>query len=724
MGSRLQMLGILIQIAFRNLFASRIKTLIVGGIIGFGAIVVVVGASLVDSINSNMERAIIGSATGHLQVYNANSKDELSLYGGMQGDPDLEPIDNFARIKKILLKVPNIKMVVPQGAAEAMASSGNELDITLEKLRNIARKQHSGEKFSSEEYESLKDHMRQMIALMQRDLSNVEDIGERVFDPKSIDDLKRAASQEFWSGYDENPFDNLEFLENKIAPLSVDGDYIWVRYIGTDLDAYSQAFPGMQIIQGQAVPKGQRGILFGKKYYEEWIKLKTAMRLDKIREARNVNHKTIANDQDLQRMVKENKEQIREIIIQLDSVKRQQMVTRLQKALASSESDISKLLTELFTIDDQNFDKNYQIFYSEVAPLVRLYQVKPGDTLTIRAFTKSGYFKSVNVRLYGIYQFSGLENSGLGGFLSLMDLMTFRDLYGYLTADNLAEIKQLKKEAGLRAVKREHAEDELFGSATDTPTVATPVMQAKADEVGFDEFAHFDPTEGAKAASSADRVYTKEEIEQGVAINAAIILNNPRLASQTKNDIESAFQREGLLPNQDPKTAGETKSLKLKVVSWQNAAGMVGQLIMVLSGVLVTLVLIIFVVAIIIINNSMVMATLQRIREIGTLRAIGAQRRFIMMMIGVESIVVGIFFGIIGSGVGAALVGLLGKVGIPAPSEEAQIFFAGPRLHPELSGINLVIALTIVLAVCIISGFYPAFLATRVTPQKAMQSEE
>lgn len=545
MGSRLQMLGILIQIAFRNLFASRIKTLIVGGIIGLGSIVVVVGASLVDSINSNMERAIIGSATGHLQVYNAYSKDELSLYGGMQGDPDLEPIDNFARIKKILLQVPNIKMVVPQGAAEAMASSGNELDFTLEKLRDIARKQQSGNQFSEKEYESLKDHMRQMIALMQRDLVNIEGIGERVVDPKSVADLKRAASSEFWATYDEIPFDSLEFLENKIAPLSVDGDYIWVRYIGTDLDAYSQAFPGMQIIQGQAVPKGKRGILFGKKYYEEWIKLKTAMRLDKIREARNVNHKNIASDEDLQRMVKENREQIREIVIQLDSVKRTQMVERLQKALGCSEPDISKLLTKLFTIDDGNFDQNYQIFYSQVAPLVRLYQIKPGDTLTIRAFTKSGYFKSVNVKLYGIYQFRGLEDSGLGGFLSLIDLMTFRDLYGYLTADNLAEIKLLKKEAGLRAVNRENAEDELFGANTDTPAVTTP---AAADEEGFDEFAHFNPTEGAKSSSSAERVYTKKEIEQGVAINAAIILKNPKLASQTRKDIENAFLREGLLP--------------------------------------------------------------------------------------------------------------------------------------------------------------------------------
>ena len=61
--------------------------------------------------------------------------------------------------------------------------------------------------------------------------------------------------------------------------------------------------------------------------------------------------------------------------------------------------------------------------------------------------------------------------------------------------------------------------------------------------------------------------------------------------------------------------------------------------------VLYVAVLIIFVVALVIINNAMVMATLERVREIGTLRAIGAQRRFILAMLVIESLVVGLIFG-------------------------------------------------------------------------------
>ena len=58
MSGRMETLRVVAQIAFRNLFASRLKTMIVGGIIFFGALLVVVGSSLVDSIDRSMSRSI------------------------------------------------------------------------------------------------------------------------------------------------------------------------------------------------------------------------------------------------------------------------------------------------------------------------------------------------------------------------------------------------------------------------------------------------------------------------------------------------------------------------------------------------------------------------------------------------------------------------------------------------------------------------------------------
>ena len=101
--------AVVAQIAFRNLFASRWKTLIVGGIIGFGALLVVIGTSLLDSVDHAMSRSIIGSVAGHIQVYSSKSKDDLDVMGGFSVDAsDIEPLDDFAQVQATLLAVPNV----------------------------------------------------------------------------------------------------------------------------------------------------------------------------------------------------------------------------------------------------------------------------------------------------------------------------------------------------------------------------------------------------------------------------------------------------------------------------------------------------------------------------------------------------------------------------------------------------------------------------------------
>jgi ABC-type lipoprotein release transport system permease subunit len=194
-----------------------------------------------------------------------------------------------------------------------------------------------------------------------------------------------------------------------------------------------------------------------------------------------------------------------------------------------------------------------------------------------------------------------------------------------------------------------------------------------------------------------------------VVLNAAVLLKDETKLDATMAAIEAA---------------GKDAGLPLKAISWQKAAGLIGQFTILMRVVLYTAVLIIFVVALVIINNALVMATLERVREIGTLRAIGAQRRFVLSMLVLESIVVGVVFGVIGAAIGAALMVVLGKVGIPAFNDVFMFFFSGPRLYPGLGGHNLIIALAVVLFVSIISSIYPAWIAMRISPLQAMQTED
>jgi ABC-type lipoprotein release transport system permease subunit len=707
MRSRAGAAGVLVQIAFRNLFASRAKTFIVGGIILVGALLVVVGSSLLDTVDRGMRGSIQGSLAGQLQVYDARSKDDLALYGGMTGESQLEPIQDFAGLKAVLEKVPNVKSVVPMGIDQAMISTGNEFDVALEKLREDVRRRLAGDaaRELTARYEAHKAHVRRMATLLQQELKQARAIAdEKLIKERARDaeDLARATDDRFWGGFDADPLSSLEFLENRIAPQSLSGGFMFIRYAGTDLDAYRQAFDRMRIVEGAPVPHGQRGILLGKLYAEDWLKLKTARRLDKIHNALHVQHRRIAKDEELQRWVKENQTATRDILLQLDPMQAEEAASRLRQALGSTALDLHELLVELFTTDDANFDARYAIFYDRLAPLLQLYMVRVGDTITIKAPSKSGYMSSVNVKVYGFVEFRGLEKSTVAGIMSLMDLVSWRDLYGYVTAEKAAEIRAIKQGVGARDVARERAEAELFGAA---PAEAETARAVRID----------DPVLSGVAKRKADdelfsRVYAQREIDGGVALNAALTLRDPSRVRETAREVRAALAAAGM---------------KMKVADWQQASGMVGQFVSLARIVLYTAVFIIFAVALVIINNAMVMATLQRVKEIGTIRAIGAQKRFVLGMLLLETTAVGLAFGAVGSALGALVVWLIRlRGGIPATNDQLNFFYAGPSLVPRLGTASLGVSLLIVLVVSVLSGVYPALLATRVTPLEAMQSDD
>ncbi|HXU82341.1 MAG TPA: ABC transporter permease, partial [Polyangia bacterium] len=451
--------GLTAQIAFRNLFASRLKTIIVGGIIFFGAFLVVLLGSLVDSIDHAMSRSVVGSVAGHIQVYSADSKDDLAVMGGfsMEGD-DLAPIDDFAKLQKTLLEIDNVKAVVPMGISGAIVASGNTIDVALEKLRESVR-QKSGSSAAAAEYErkyqAQKGHVRQMIKVLRTDYENMGKVRQETAQSREeAAAVARAASEEFWGDFDRDPLDHLEFLENKVAPAATDADMLFLRYVGTDPVQFAHTFDRMKIVDGQAIPPGKRGFLFSKFVYEEQLKLKTAHRLDKIKVAIQERSKKIATDPELERFVRENYSQVREILLQLDETKTEIFRTKLQRELGSTEADVGKLLATFFHTDDANFMKRYDFFYRELAPSLDLYRVRVGDTLVIKAFTKSGYVQSVKLRVYGTFAFQGLETSALAGSLNLMDMVSFRSLYGFLTEEKQQEIAALKKAAGAHEVER------------------------------------------------------------------------------------------------------------------------------------------------------------------------------------------------------------------------------------------------------------------------------
>ncbi len=783
-------LAVLVRIAFANLFGSGINIL-VGVVLFFGAGLLVVGGALFGTLDRSLSKSIVGSVTGHLEIYSARSKEKLEVYGKFDGsDSNLAPLENFADLKAKLLKVPNVKSVVPQGTSGAMLGSGNTIDLTLEKLRSLYRNQKDPKTALPEaefkaQADSVKGHVRNMIALLAKDMEKVTELGTaESIDPEEKAALKTTAGDEFWAGFDEDPYGHLELLENKISPQVADADLLFIRYLGTDLDAYQQTFDRMQIVQGERVPKGRRGILLPRFFQEEYLKLKNARRLDKMRDAREAGRKlSDVNDKELQRWQRENQTQPREIVLQLDGIQTKLAVEKLQKVLGTQEPDLATLLSSFFKVTDENFDARYKFFYDELAPMLALYRVKVGDTMTLRSFGRSGGFEAVAVKVYGIFEFNGLEKSPVAGAAALIDMVSFRELYGFLTSDKAAELQALKATTKAKEVNRENAEADLFGS--DDAVTVVDTKESKIDDL--------EKASGLRetAAEKAARVYTQGEIDNGVVMHAAITLNDgsPEAITRTRAEIAKLLAAEKkkaqpeliagaqkllddgklsfmlaaaagpVIEGERQRAAGgdganddqliafkealhnerarlepgafaalnglmESARPETWVVTWSQAAGALGQFIDVFRLILVGMVVAFALVALIVVTIGVTIATLQRTATIGTLRAIGAQRPFVVSMVITETVVLTLVFGMLGAMVGAGVVVWLHASGIPAFRDELYFFFSGPALRPDLDVANIVFSVATTLFVSLLAVLVPVFLAVRVAPVTAMQASE
>ncbi len=690
--------GLLLRLALRSLSGHRIKGLIVGTILAFGTFLVVLGTTLLDNVERSMEESITGSLTGHAQLVSKRAKDELAFFGpAVASDQDLASIPDYAAVKREVLALDNVKAVIPMGRHIAQGVVGNELDENLEALRHAVHAEDAAK------IADLSGRVKRMVALMLVELKNAREIAA---DTAELDAnaviLERGASDAFWAQFSADPIGSLEFLDTKVAPLSLADVPVFLPYVATDLDAYVQEVPHVQIADGEMVPRGKKGFLFNKTYFEETAKNKAARYLDRIREAIELDGKTIAGDPLLQEQISRGKTFTRHVTQQLGPKDAEHVEAELRKLLPDVQGDFSELLTAFLDVNDANFQQRYKFFYDVIAPRIRLYRINVGDTVTIRALSQDGYMRAINVKVYGTFQLKGLERSVLASVYSLMDLMSFRDLYGLMTPEKRKELDALRAGVGVKELSRDDVEDALFGG--DEETVTDDDLGGGVPDVDAAL------AEAAAAQARATDTFDPADLERGMTLHAAVVLHDPAKLAQTMQDIARI---------------SEEKNLGIRPFTWQQVAGIVGQFIIVIRMVLYIAIFIIFTVALVIINNSMVMATMDRVPEIGTMRAIGARRRFVLALILLETLVLAIIAGAIGAAAASGLIAVLGASGIPAGGNDALVFlFGGPALYPEQVPANLLLGLAAIVAISLVSTFYPARIAARIAPVVAMQSRE
>ncbi len=128
-------------------------------------------------------------------------------------------------------------------------------------------------------------------------------------------------------------------------------------------------------------------------------------------------------------------------------------------------------------------------------------------------------------------------------------------------------------------------------------------------------------------------------------------------------------------------------------------------------------------VSIIIIMNTLVVSVMERTSEIGTMRALGAQKSFVTKMFIAETGIITLTFGAIGLAVGALLILILNVVGIPTDNDALRYIGGGGILRPTVGMQPLTLSLVLMGIIALFSWIYPVRIALKVSPLKAIATE-
>ncbi|MFQ5901441.1 MAG: ABC transporter permease [Thermodesulfobacteriota bacterium] len=153
---------------------------------------------------------------------------------------------------------------------------------------------------------------------------------------------------------------------------------------------------------------------------------------------------------------------------------------------------------------------------------------------------------------------------------------------------------------------------------------------------------------------------------------------------------------------------------------WSDLATFYHKVVALYNGIFNVIKVIIGVIVLFSIANTMTMSVFERVREIGTLRAIGTTRGGIMRLFITEGILIGIIGGLLGIIVGvltAYLINISGGIYIPPPPGMSRGYISLILIVPKV----ILYAFALIVVVSTVSSIYPAYRASRLKVVEALQ---
>ena len=314
--------------------------------------------------------------------------------------------------------------------------------------------------------------------------------------------------------------------------------------------------------------------------------------------------------------------------------------------------------------------------------------VKVGDTFQLNNFGETG-FKVREVKVVGIFRFKNANDRAFDimqpGFV---DVQTLRALTGKAVT-TVADL-QLKQET--KALLSENTDDFFSGDSSVKGQSAKPIDLAGLTRAVADKTAQVD------AASAREGTWNFQLIKLKSGTNDEAFVKS----------LTAEFQMAGL---------------PVIAQNWISSASPDSGFFYLVMLALNLAIILLAVVSIFVIMNTLVVSVMERTSEIGTMRALGAQKSTIRWLFITETFVITLFSGIIGLVLG--FVGLLAvhASGIPGPGGWLQSAFPGGTLRPEVNASALPFTLIILAVIGLVSWIFPVLMATKVSPLKAISTD-
>ena len=123
----------------------------------------------------------------------------------------------------------------------------------------------------------------------------------------------------------------------------------------------------------------------------------------------------------------------------------------------------------------------------------------------------------------------------------------------------------------------------------------------------------------------------------------------------------------------------------------------------------------------IIVNNTLVINILDRSREIGTLRAIGARKRFISLQCMVENLIMTLTSGLLGILMANLFTKIINKAHIVLSNSFLVQLFGSDAIKVSVSAGNVFKLFLLVILLALLGWIYPVINALKVTPVDAIR---